>query len=113
MQIENFKGGATWCYRFMKRKKLAVRICSTVGQKLPDDWEKKVEDFLNFVKKIVIENNFTPNDIINMDEVPLCFDCPPNRTVDSQGSNSIPIQQREMKKQRLLLCYLVLQAALN
>lgn len=91
MNLENFKGGATWCYRFMKRKKLSVRARTTVGQELPENWEQKVEDFLNYVKEIIKEKNFSPKEIINMDEVPLCFDCPPNYTVDSRGKESISI----------------------
>ncbi|GFS89117.1 hypothetical protein TNCV_1258681 [Trichonephila clavipes] len=51
---------------------------STVGQKLPDDWEKQLDDFLTFCTQIV-ENNFTEDLIFNMDEVPLSFDIPPTR----------------------------------
>ncbi|GFT18144.1 pogo transposable element with KRAB domain [Trichonephila clavipes] len=91
MNIVNFSGGPTWCYRFMKRNNLVVRSCSTVGQKLPDDWGKKSDDFLTFCKQIIVENNFTEDLIFNMDEVPLSFDIPPTRTVDVQGASSIPI----------------------
>ncbi|GFX59727.1 hypothetical protein TNCV_1777671 [Trichonephila clavipes] len=42
MNIVNFSGGPTWCYRFMKRNNLVVRNRSTVGQKLTDDWGKKL-----------------------------------------------------------------------
>ncbi|GFV76335.1 hypothetical protein TNCV_4413141 [Trichonephila clavipes] len=42
MNIVNFSGGPMWCYRFMKRNNLVVRSCSTVEQKLPDDWGKKI-----------------------------------------------------------------------
>lgn len=91
MNIENFEGGATWCYRFMKRKKLCVRARTTVGQELPENWKEKAEDFLKYVKEKIEEKNFSLKEIINMDEVPLCFDCPPNYTVDSRGKDSISI----------------------
>ncbi|GFU30538.1 pogo transposable element with KRAB domain [Trichonephila clavipes] len=91
MNIVNFSGGPTWCYRFMKRNNLVVRSHSTVGQKLPDDWGKKSDDFLTFCRQIIVENNFTEDLIFNMEEVPLSFDIPPTRTVDIQGASSIPI----------------------
>ncbi|GFS70291.1 pogo transposable element with KRAB domain [Trichonephila clavipes] len=91
MNIVNFSGGPTWCYRFMKRNNLVVRSRSTIGQKLPDDWGKKSDDFLTFCKQIIVENNFTEDLIFNMDEVPLSFDIPPTRTVDVQGASSILI----------------------
>ncbi|GFY33078.1 pogo transposable element with KRAB domain [Trichonephila clavipes] len=91
MNIVNFSGEPTWCYRFMKRNNLVVRSRSMVGQKLPDDWGKKSDDFLTFCKQIIVENNFTEDLIFNMDEVPLSFDIPPTMTVDVQGASSIPI----------------------
>ncbi|GFU97735.1 pogo transposable element with KRAB [Trichonephila clavipes] len=45
MNIVNSSGGSPWCYRFMKRNNLVVRSRSTVGQKLPDDWEKNLTTF--------------------------------------------------------------------
>ncbi|GFY31570.1 HTH CENPB-type domain-containing protein [Trichonephila clavipes] len=75
----------------MKRNNLVIRSRSTVGQKLPDDWGKKSDDFLTFCKQIIVENNFTEDLIFNMDEVPISFDIPPTRTVDVQGASSIPI----------------------
>lgn len=91
LNVEKFEGGATWCYRFMKRKKLSVRARTTVGQELPENWEEKAKDFLTYTKKIIREKKLSPKEIINMDEVPLCFDCPPNYTVDSRGKESISI----------------------
>ncbi|GFX37802.1 pogo transposable element with KRAB [Trichonephila clavipes] len=75
----------------MKRNNLVVRSHSTVGQKLPDDWGKKSDDFLTFCKQIIVENNFTEDLIFNMDDVLSSFDIPPTRTVDVQGASSIPI----------------------
>ncbi|GFW43154.1 hypothetical protein TNCV_2439461 [Trichonephila clavipes] len=103
MNIVNFSGGSTWCYRFMKRNNLVVRSRSTVGQKLPDDWEKQSDDFLTFCKQLIVENNFTEDLIFNMDEVPLSFDIPPTRTVDVQGASSIPINTTGNEKERHLL----------
>lgn len=91
MGLENFKGGPSWCSRFMSRKRLSVRSKTTVGQKLPEDWKEKKESFLNYTMKVINDEKLADCQIINMDEVPLTFDCPPNRTVNKQGEKTIPI----------------------
>lgn len=91
MGITNFKGGPHWCYRFMRRKKLSVRVRTTVGQALPADWQEKKQSFLQYVHKIIVEEKFSKESIINMDEVPLTFDCPPNRTVSLKGEKTVSL----------------------
>ena len=50
MNIVDFSGGSVnWIYKFMKWNNLAVRARTTVGQKLPDDWENKLAVFHTFV----------------------------------------------------------------
>lgn len=89
--IDDFKGGPCWCNRFMKRSKISVRTKTTVGQELPLDWKKKKDDFLKYVRDIIAEKKLQLPQIINMDETPLTFDCPPNRTVDEVGAKTITI----------------------
>lgn len=91
MGISDFNGNPNWCHRFMTRKKLSVRSKTTIGQTLPSDWKEKKESFLQFVKDLISEKGFKESQIINMDEVPLTFDCPPNRTIDRTGEKSISI----------------------
>ena len=38
-------GGPSWCSRFMRRNRLSVRSRTTVGQKVPENWEEKVMNF--------------------------------------------------------------------
>jgi len=45
MNVAEFIGGLSWCSRFMRGNRLSVRARTTVGQKLPDDWEEKVMNF--------------------------------------------------------------------
>ena len=52
-----------------------VKIFSIIGIK---KWEK----IIDFFKDLVKSENYSRNQIINIDEVPLVFDCPPNRTFD-------------------------------
>jgi len=49
MNVAEFVGGPSWCSRFMRRNHLSAHARTTVGQKLPDDWEEKVVNFREFV----------------------------------------------------------------
>jgi hypothetical protein len=58
----------------MKRNNSSVRFSTSVGQKLPSDWEAKVAKFRLYLR----ENLFGVDscDFGNMDEVPVSFDMP-------------------------------------
>lgn len=45
-----------------------------VSQKLPADFQAKIDSFHEFVEKQVTEHNMIPYYIINMDEVTVTFD---------------------------------------
>ena len=51
MKIKDFKGSTFWISSFMKRNRLTVRAVRSVGQKLPDDWEQQMMNFVDFVSK--------------------------------------------------------------
>ena len=82
--IGNFKSSNGWCNRFMKRNQLSVRAVTSVGQKLPNDWKKKMENFKIFINEKKVGINI--QHIGNMDEVPISFDMPGNFTVDLKGA---------------------------
>ena len=74
----------------MRRMDLSVWNRTTIGQKLPNDSEMK-KSFIEYTRELIEKINFSPNEIFNMDEVPIAFDVPPSQTVDKVGANSIPI----------------------
>jgi hypothetical protein len=90
--IENFGGGPSWCMRFMRRKGLSVRARTTMCQALPADYEEKMNLFRNFTREKIAEDLIGPNDVINMDEVPLTFDLPLTRTVNKKGESSVTLK---------------------
>ena len=53
-------------------------------QQLPPDFKEKITNFSEFTQRKIAENSIGPDDIINMDEVPLTFDLPLNRTVNKK-----------------------------
>ncbi|KAF4804536.1 pogo transposable element with KRAB domain-like protein [Turdus rufiventris] len=81
MDISDFKGGPSWCFRFMKRRQLSIRTWTTVSQQCPADYEEKLANFRSYCKSKISEKNIQPDHIINMDEVPLTFDMLLNQTV--------------------------------
>lgn len=91
MNLNNFQGGPCWCFRFMKRYQICVRSKTTVGQQLPADWQEKKCAFIEFVKDSIEKKKFLLSQVINMDETPLTFDCPPSRTIDQIGVKAVPV----------------------
>lgn len=92
MNITNFQGTVSWCFRFMKRKNLAIRQRTTLSQALPEDHKEKIAAFQAFVAEQTKKFNLGSDHIINMDEVPLTFDIPMNRTINAQGASSVTIR---------------------
>ena len=92
MDIKEFQGGPSWCFRFMRRKELTIRTRTTVCQKLPADWEEKLQCYRDYCKDVITENKIKPEHITNMDEVPLTFDIPMTRTVEKSGTKMVPIK---------------------
>jgi hypothetical protein len=73
----------------MRRNNLCIRSTSSVGQKLPDDWEAKAEKFRLYVKEDLCVVD--PAHFGNMDEVPFSFDLPGPRTVHLKGAKEVSV----------------------
>lgn len=86
----NFKASSSWANAFMKRHGLSLRAKTSTGQKLPDNWEEKLNSFLNFVHLKITD--VEKSQLGNMDEVPVTFDMPSNYTVHPKGSNAVRIK---------------------
>ncbi|KFM65154.1 Pogo transposable element with KRAB, partial [Stegodyphus mimosarum] len=93
MNINDFKEEPCWCSKFMKRKNISVRtVWTTVGQQLPMDWQDKKASFLKYVTDIIDKKKkLLRPQIINIDETPLAFDSPTNRTVDETGAKTASV----------------------
>uniref|UniRef100_A0A8C5QK08 HTH CENPB-type domain-containing protein n=1 Tax=Leptobrachium leishanense TaxID=445787 RepID=A0A8C5QK08_9ANUR len=87
--IENFVASAGWCTRFMNRFGLCLRQRTKISQKLPKDLDEKVMSFHSFIIKQRRIHNYDLGDIGNMDETPMTFDLPSNKTVASLGEKTI------------------------
>ena len=103
----DFKESNGWCMRFMNRYGLCIRQRTHIVQKLPKDVEDKVMNFHKFVIDIRKSQQFHQRAIGNMDETPMFFDMPGNRTVDVKGASTVSIKTSGAEKQHftvILLC---------
>ena len=96
-----FKAGNHWCQRFMNRNGLSLRQKTTLAQRLPEDYEEKIVRFHRYIIDPLKEHNFPLHLIANMDETPLTFDMPPNRTVNNTGEKTIKIRTTGNEKNRV------------
>lgn len=88
----NFKASNGWTQKFMKRHGLAIRQRTKIAQKLPNDLEEKIASFHTFIINQRKQINFELSQIGNMDETPMWFDLPANRTIDSKGKHTVQIR---------------------
>jgi hypothetical protein len=105
---ERPKFGATsgWLKRFMGRNKLKSRFATSVGQKIPKDAKDIALAFFDRIDAFradQVDNNYF---IANMDELPVYFDSPYNKTFDFKGNKSVNIKTTGYEKMRftLILC---------
>lgn len=96
-----FKAGNHWCQRFMKRNALSLRQKTTLAQRLPADYEEKIVRFHRFIIDRRKEHSYPLHLIANMDETPLTFDMPPNRTINNMGEKTIKIRTTGNEKNRV------------
>ncbi|XP_077453569.1 NEDD8-activating enzyme E1 catalytic subunit isoform X3 [Stigmatopora argus] len=92
LKIEHFEVGPSWCFRFMKRHHLAIRVRTTVAQQLPADYIDKLAVFRTYCSKLIADKLIQPNHITNMDELPLTFDIPMNHTVERKETSTVAIR---------------------
>ena len=76
----------------MQRHHLSLRQKTKISQKLPNDLEDKITSFHSFLLKQRKQIDFELRQIGNMDETPMSFDLPGNRTVDVKGKKTVMIR---------------------
>ena len=70
MSITDFAGTASWCKRFMRRNGLCMHTKTTIAQKLPREYERKIIEFHKYVINMRKKLCFEIGQLGNMDEVP-------------------------------------------
>jgi len=105
LKMVGFTASSSWVRRFMKRCGLSLRTRTSLAQKLPDDYEEKIQNFRDFCNRNQPKNCQYMH-YGNMDEIPMSFDIPPNKTINEIGSQSIVINTTGHEKMNftLVLC---------
>ena len=96
-----YKASNHWCQRFMKRNGLSLRQKTTLAQGLPPDYEEKLVQFQQFIIKQRRAHNYPLHLVGNMDESPIQFDMPSNRTVSKTGKKTVKIRTTGNEKNGL------------
>ena len=92
MSSADFAGTTSWCKKFMRRNGLCVCTKTTIAQKLPHEYERKVTESHKRVINMRKMLCFEIGQLVKMDEVPLTFDVTANKTVDIKGAKTIMIK---------------------
>jgi len=100
MSMTDFAGTSSWCERFMRRNDLCMCIKTTMAQKLPRKYERKIMEFRKYVINTRKKLCFEIGQLGNMDEVPLMLDVPSNKTLDVKGAKTIMIKTSGNEKTR-------------
>ena len=85
MSVTDFAGTASWCKRFMRGNGLCMHTKTTIVQKLPREYERKIIEFHKYVLNMRKKLCFEIGQFGKVDEVPLTFDVPSTETVDFKG----------------------------
>jgi len=96
MSITDFAGTTSWCERFMRINGLCMRTKTTVAQKLPHEHERTIIEFHKYVINMRKKLCFEIGQLGNMDEAPLTFDVPTNKTVDVKGAKRLLVMRRHV-----------------
>jgi len=100
MSINDFTGTTSWCKRFIRRNGPCMRTETTIVQKLPLQYERKIIEFHKYVINMRKKLCFEIEQLGEMDEVSLTFDVPSNKTVDVKGAKTIMIKTSGNEKMR-------------
>ena len=71
---------------------MSLRTRTKLAQKMQAAYEEKILQFHSYVIKLRKNTNFELSQIANINEVPLTFDVPSNRTVDQKGVKTVTIK---------------------
>lgn len=82
----------------MRCHRLVITARTTLCQKLPDNFQQKMESFQEFVREQIRDHDVGPSHIVNMDEVPLTFDVPMGRSVADKGKTTITVTTTSHEK---------------
>ena len=98
---EEFKASTGWLKNFMRRNHLSLRRKTSIAQKDPDRLVAKVASYVLQVRRMQAQNEYSPCNIIAMDETPVWSDMVSETTVDTTGKKTITLKTTRHEKSRV------------
>jgi len=91
----------------MRRMGLALRLRTTICQKLPKDFEQKLLNYKRYIAYLRKTGNFLMVQMANADETAIYLDMPPNYTLEKKGVKEVLLKTTGCEK----LCLAVMLVA--
>jgi hypothetical protein len=89
---QDFKASNCWAVRFLHYKGLAPHQRTTLMQKLPTDYIKKLIAYQCHIINLRLKHDYLLGQMDNTDETPVFFYIPANTTVHTKGSKSVLVK---------------------
>jgi hypothetical protein len=104
---KNFKSLLKWCYRFMNRHNLTMRLAGHIGQPLPKNLIDQFYEFFHYcikarVKLIIDDNNYSL--IVNMDETAVYLEIPEKKQLNWKELKMLKLILLDMIKRGYQYC---------
>lgn len=87
--MTEFKALRGWLCRFMKRNGLSLRRKTYMAQQDPEQMIAKLVSCVIQVRRLQMKHNYSPCNIIAMDETPVWCDMVSASTVDASGKKTV------------------------
>ena len=110
MKNKSYHALVLWCFRFMKRNSLTIRIPTHIGQILRDNAYNQLNDFLRIIINTRKDLNICENleSIGNTDETPIWFEFFAKKTIARIGEKNINVRTFGSEKSRITVLLTIL-----
>ena len=88
----SFKASGRWYEKWKWRHSVSMWTKTTLAQPLPADLKENIAWFHGFVIAARRRADYPLSRIYNMDETPMRFELPSNRTLEFSGSRTVPVK---------------------
>ena len=88
----SIKASRGWYEKWKRRHSVSTRTKTTLAQRLPADLEENIVRFHRFVNAARRRADYPLSHIYNMDETPMRFELPSNRTLEFSGSRTVSVK---------------------
>ena len=88
----SFKASRGWYEKWKRRHSVSMQKKTTLAQQLPTNLEENIVRFHHFIIAARKRSNYPLSCIYNMDETPMHFELPLNRTLEFSGSQTVSVK---------------------